>query len=119
VYSLTWISCTCFSARVKYVDAEAHALARGIELKLARVAPEAGVLFVGVAAQPVEGGKSREFFVRLGIRRSFSEDAGRALIRQLCNQEIQAGMRILVNVFRGVSGADRDDGSDSAHPPAS
>jgi hypothetical protein len=89
-----------------------------MERRLAQVAPEAGVLFVSVTAQPVEGGKSREFFVRLGIRRVFSEDAGRALIRQICSNEIQAGLQVLVSVFRGISGADRDDGSEAAHPPA-
>lgn len=103
---------------MKYVNDESVARARDIERRLAEVSPDAGVLFVSVTAQPEEGGKSREFFVRLGIRRAFSEDAGRALIRQLCTQEISAGLKILVSVFRGISGADRDDGSEAAHPPS-
>jgi hypothetical protein len=104
---------------VLYVGEEAAAQARDIEQRFAHLPPEAGILFVSVGPQPTEDGKTVEFFIRLGIQRSLTEGAGRALVQQVLEQEIQSGLKVYAGVYRGVSGACRDDGSAAARPTAS
>lgn len=102
-----------------YVSDECQRLARMMERKLATLPPSAGVLFVSVSPQPAEDGNSKEFFLRLGIARHFEESTGRALIKKYLAEEMKAGLRIFAGVYRGVSGAYRDDSTTTAHPPAS
>lgn len=93
-------------------------MAREMERKIAALPASAGVLFVGVQAQPSESGGGREFFVRLGLVRHLTEAAGKALIRQALAAEMKAGIKIFAGVYRGISGARRDDGPSTARPTA-
>jgi len=104
---------------MRYVGEKANESARMFEQRLACLSPEAGILFSSVEAQPTEDGESREFFVRIGIRRCLTDAAGRALINQVFEQEMQAGLKFYAGIYRGVSGACRDAGSAAARPTAS
>lgn len=104
---------------MRYVDEKSDALARSFEQRFASLPAEAGVLFVSVSPVPSDSGKTVEFHIRLGMRRSLTEGAGQALVKQVLEQEMQAGLKIYVGAYRGVSGACRDSGSPAACPPAS
>ena len=104
---------------VRYVSDETHLRAREMEQRFASLPPQAGVLFVSIQPQPVDDGKSVEFYIRLGISRRFDEETGRALVKKVLSEEIKEGLRLLVGVYRGVSGACRDDGTPTARSLAS
>jgi len=103
---------------VRYVSQEMDALARSMERKLMTLPARAGVLFVSVSPTPTEDGNSKEFVVRLGIARHLQEGTGKALISKFLAEEMRSGLRIFAGIYRGVSGACRDDDSSTAHPPA-
>jgi hypothetical protein len=65
---------------VRFVTDEALQKALLMEQKLASLSPKAGIIFVSVQPQPVEGGDSEEFFVRLGLARHLTERTGKALV---------------------------------------
>lgn len=92
-----------------YVNAESLAKAREMEARFATLAPAAGVLFVTVDPTPADLGQASEFTVRLGMTRTLSEGAGRALIRQVLKKEIDSGLKILAGVYVGRPGACRED----------
>ena len=101
---------------MKYVDGESATRAQQIERRVACLPPIAGVLFVSVAAQPVEGGKCDEFLIRLGIRRDLEENTGHALLRQLFEDDFRSGLKLRSIVFRGISGSGCDLGAATARP---
>jgi len=101
---------------VNYVSDEANRRALEFERRFTTLPPQAGVIFASVQAQPVENGKSVEYFVRLGLVRRLEEETGRALARKILDEEIHSGFRIFVGVYRGSPGACRDDSSPAAHP---
>lgn len=87
-----------------------------MEKLFASLPAEAGVLFASVSPQPVEDGTSVEFFVRLGIARHLTEGTGKALVSKVLADEVKAGVRVFVGVYRGVSGTCRDDGASPTRP---
>lgn len=101
---------------MRYVDDATASLALAFEQRFARLPETAGVLFVSVQAQPSESGRSKEFFIRLGIRRDLEESVGKALVEHVLEQEIQSGVKVYVGVYRGVSGTCRSSGAATAHP---
>jgi hypothetical protein len=101
---------------VRFVTDEALQKALLMEQKLASLSPKAGIIFVSVQPQPVEGGDSEEFFVRLGLARHLTERTGKALVQQVLAEEMKSGLKIFAGVYRGVSGTCRDDGTSSSHP---
>lgn len=104
---------------MRYVDEKSNKLARDMEKRLSKLPPEAGVLFVAVQAQPEEGGRCREFFVRLGLRRDLEESTGKALVQHVFADELADGLKISAGVYRGVSGTAREPGAPAARPVAS
>lgn len=101
---------------IAYVTEGAAELAREMEKKFQRLAPQAGVVFVGVKPIPIDGGKVRTFEVRLGISRRLDESTGMALVRKVLEDETKMGLEITAAIYRGVSGAARDEDSQDAHP---
>jgi hypothetical protein len=85
-----------------------------MEEKFSSLPVTAGILFVSVAAQPAEDGISKEYHIRLGIQRRLSEETGKALIRRILEEEMKSGLRIYGGIYRGISGACRDDGTPTA-----
>ncbi len=104
---------------MRYVSEESHRKAREMERRFAELAPQAGVLFISVQPDPTEDGKVTDYHIRLGIARRFEEDVGRVLVRKVLEEEIKAGVKIFVGVYRGISCACRDDGTSTAHSLAS
>lgn len=104
---------------MKYVSEGANALAREMEAELCKLPAPAGILFASVSAVPEEEGVVTSFEVVLGIRRIFEEGTGVALIQTVLGGYIKAGVDIRARVYRGISGAGRDEGLAAARPVAS
>lgn len=104
---------------MKYVSEEAAGHARRMEAALQKLPAEAGILFASVKPVPVEGGDARAFSICIGMSRRFEEGTGLAVAAHLFDAEVQAGRTLDVKVFRGVLGACRDSGAETARPPAS
>lgn len=104
---------------MRYVDDKSAAMARSFEQRFASLPASSGLLFISVTPQPTETGRAIEFHVRVGLRRNLTEGAGKALVKQVLEQEMQSGLRIYVGVYRGVSGACHDNGVAAARPAAS
>jgi hypothetical protein len=94
-------------------------MARSFEQRFASLPAEAGLLFVSVTPQPTMTGRVVEFHVRVGMRRDLTEGAGKALVKQVLEQEMQSGLKIYAGVYRGVSGACHDTGVAAARSVAS
>jgi hypothetical protein len=92
---------------MNYVSEGANALARHMEAKLLDLPPEAGIIFVGVQAEPCQNGYSQEFIVILGVSRVFDTATGKVLAEHILRNEIAEGARITVFAYRGVAGACR------------
>ena len=104
---------------MEFVKDEANQRAMAMELKLSSLPPSAGVLFVSVKAVPSTNGGGVEFHVRLGISRKFTEETGRGLLRKVLEIERFGGLKLFTAVYRGVSGACRDDGTTTTGPSES
>ncbi len=102
-----------------YVSDEDADKARKMEQKFSSLSSQAGVLFVSIIPEPTHDGKAPFFTVRLGITRHLDVKTGKALIHKVLEAEMKAGVKIYVAVYRGISGACRDDGSPTARPLAS
>lgn len=97
---------------VAYVNDESSRRAREFESRFQKLQPGAGILCVGVVADPIEGGQVRTFTVFMGVSRSMEIDTGIALIKQTLAKEIGSGLfSIKAHVFKGVSGTGRDQAS--------
>jgi hypothetical protein len=116
IYQLTPTPSNAFLASVEFVNDEADKRARAMERKFSILPANAGVLFVSIKAMPSSSGGGAEFHVRLGIARHLTEDTGRSLIRKVLEAERFAGLKMFVAVYRGVSGACRDDGTTTIGP---
>jgi hypothetical protein len=99
---------------MRYVSDLANALARTMEDKIQKLPPEAGVMFVGVRPEPMEGGTSTNFLVYLGVSRKFETSTGKSLAEHVLREEAAAGAKILVFAYRGVAGACRDSSHEAA-----
>jgi len=97
---------------VPYVNEKAALLVRELEGKFRALSSSVGVIFISINATPVEGGASHEFFIRLGLSKKLSRDAGEALIQSVLRVELAAGLKVRSDVHLGVSGAAYDDSSD-------
>lgn len=100
---------------MKFVSEEAAKAAREMERKFQLLPPEAGILFVSAEPQPEEGGKVREFIIRLGLSRQFEESTGRAIMKKVLEDELKK-FKLFLGVYRGVSGASRDEGTTRPGP---
>lgn len=103
---------------MRYVDDRSLRKVFQAEEKIRELPSEAGVLFVSVKAEPIEGGDAKRFSVCLGMPRRFDEGTGTALVKHVL-KDILTGCDIDVRVLRGVTGACRDDGAGSTCPAAS
>ncbi len=101
---------------MQYVSDESNELARVMERKFTTLPAQAGVIFASVEAKPTDSGVAGEFWVRLGIQRRLTEDAGKALIAHMLSEEMKSGLKIFASVYRGIPGACRDDHSSAARP---
>lgn len=103
---------------MNYVDDAAADQAVKFEKRLQQLSPNAGVLFASVNAVPVEGGDTKAFEVRLGVKKGMQ--AGVTLVQFTFRDEIDQGLRFLVSAYQGVAGAARDyDGNEEAGPTPS
>lgn len=88
---------------MRYVLDEIAEMARIWERRFAEIREDAGVLFVGVEPEPVEGGRAQTFTVHLGLSRSFEESAGVGLIQKVLEREISLGVyNIKATIHRGI-----------------
>jgi hypothetical protein len=108
-----------FSHLMLYVSDDDAEKARKMELLFGALPSQAGVLFVSIIPEPSQDGRAPFFTVRLGITRRLEVKTGKSLIHKVLETEMKAGVKIYVAVYRGISGACRDDGSASARPLAS
>jgi hypothetical protein len=100
---------------IKYVSEASAKKALEMERKFQALPKAAGILFVGIKAQPVKSGLDSEIFtVALGISKKIGCDAGMIIIRKVLENEIKAGLVFETKVFCGVSGAARDEGNEGA-----
>lgn len=76
--------------------------AREIERRFASLPAQAGIVFISVQPQPVEEGKSSEFFVRLGIERRFEAEMGKSLAKKILEPELRSGLKVFIGVYRGI-----------------
>lgn len=99
-----------------YVSEDAAALARAYEKRFQALPELAGIVFISVSAKPVVGGEPKSFQILLGLSRRLDESVGWALIRQTMQDVIEMGkINISAKVFRGVSGACRDESAEGPH----
>jgi hypothetical protein len=104
---------------VKYVSEESSMLAREWERRFQALPPHAGVVFVSVGPEPIEGGKCIKFEVRIGLTRRLSQETGVAMVKKVLAFEASTGaLTISVVVFRGVVGACRDEDTQGARQVA-
>lgn len=103
-----------------YVNESSLDLAKEMEKRFTTLHPTAGVLFIGVRAVPVPGGKSKTFEVRLGIQRKFDEGTGMAIIKKVLEKELlqSSGYTILASVYRGSAGRACDASDEAASKPS-
>lgn len=99
---------------VKYVSEASIATADQMEEKFLTLPSEAGILFVAVHPEPVEGGKCKIFNVRLGMPKSFDPGTGFALVQKVLELEVNF-FEIRASVYLGTSGAGRDKNSQRTH----
>lgn len=105
---------------VPYVNEQSAALAREFERRFQLLSPEGGILFVAVEPQPEKYGKVKTYVIRLGISRKLDTGTGVAVAKKLMEKEIDAReFNIQVAVYRGVSGAGRDQDHASTRPTPS
>lgn len=106
---------------MQYVSEEAAAKAREFERRFQALPSSAGIIFVSVAAVPVEGGQTSTFDVLLGMTTAFEPQLGESLVKRVLEEEIEKKQITLrdVRVRRGVSGAasDRGDQGDARSGP--
>lgn len=88
---------------IKYVDSESVVRAKMWEERFRDLPVEAGIIFIGVEAVPLIGGKSDTYDVRLGISARFETDTGLAVIKKVLANEMGKFV-IRASVFRGSSG---------------
>lgn len=102
---------------MNYVSEKSNEIAREMERRFQRLPHEAGILFVGVQAVPTEDGEAKAFEVRVGIARRFESSTGMAIIKKVLEQEIEEKkFAISASVYRGVSGAARDENDEVPGP---
>lgn len=99
---------------VKYVSEASIAAADRMEEKFLTLPPEAGIIFVSVHPEPIEGGKCHIFDVRLGVPKSFDPGTGVALVQKVLELEVNF-FEIRASVYLGTSGAARDKNSQRTH----
>jgi hypothetical protein len=87
-----------------------------MEEKLADLPKESGLLFVSVRPEPSENGFSTKYTVRVGMARRFEVGTAHALVARTLADEVSVGAEVLVEVYRGVLGACRDDSFGTARP---
>lgn len=105
--------------QVAFVTEEAAQRAREMEQRFRDLPPSAGILFVGVKALPTKGDlDAQKFELVVGVTRQLEEATGRALIKKMLENEMGLGDADVIDasVFRGVSGAARDEDSEDPHP---
>lgn len=101
---------------VPYVNERAAEAVSEFEGRFQRLQASAGVLFVSISAEPVEGGDSHAFFIRLGLTKNLTRDAGWAIIQSVLKRELEAGLKVHASVFIGIAGAAHDSRHAGAHP---
>jgi Tfp pilus assembly protein PilN len=105
---------------VEYVSEDASALAREYERRFQLLPPGGGVIFVNVEAVPALRGNVHTFIIRLGISKSLDTNTGVAIIKKVMEKEMEEQrFTIQAAVFRGVSGASRDEDHEGSHSASS
>lgn len=96
-----------------YVNEKSAAVAREYEKRLQALPASAGIIFVSVAAIPVEGGNTIFFDVSLGITKDFDPSLGVSLVKSVFDDEVSSGAAFFrtVSSIVGVSGAAHDRGN--------
>ena len=101
-----------------YVSVGAFHKAQGFEDRLSQLPEQAGLLFIAVSALPIVGGESTHFEVVLGVSKRLNETMGKMLVvKALDDVMADPKYTISVKVFRGVSGACRDESASRLSPP--
>lgn len=101
----------------KYVNPESAVRAREWEQRFQKLPPEGGIIFVGVEAEPIEGGKSDTYNVRLGLSARLETGTGYAIIQDVLKDQM-GNFTIRASVYRGAPGACRDEHPSKAHLPS-
>lgn len=102
-----------------YVSEVSAATARWYAKRLQDLPAEAGIIFVSVAAIPVDNGLSNVFDVTLGMTQGFDPSLGVSLVKKVFDAEIKNGIAFFRSVTStvGVSGAAHDRGDQSDARP--
>ena len=101
-----------------YVDEKSSTMVAEMEQKLRRLPPGSGVIFISISARPEVGGCCNTFFVRLGLGKWLSRDAGDQLVGATLKEELNRGASIQTSVFLGISGAAGDQSPAGAGTPS-
>lgn len=104
-------------ALMNFISEEVDQIARRMEAKFQFLPKEGGILFVSVQPDPVDDGMPQSFLIRLGISRRLEVATGYAIVKKTLADEMKE-YAIYVSVFRGVSGACRDEGIQPQDPGA-
>jgi len=104
---------------VSYVNEKAASRVADMERKLLRLSSGAGILFISVSAVPEETGDSKVFFVRLGLIKSLTKDAGDHMVRTALAEDIARGAIIQTGIYLGIRGAAGDESDEGAGPASS
>lgn len=99
---------------VPYVNEKSAAQVAEMERKLLKLSSGAGILFIGVSAVPEESGDCKVFFVRLGLIKSLTKDAGDMMVRTALKDEIARGAVIQTGIYLGIRGAAGDASHEGA-----
>lgn len=103
---------------MNYVSEDSVKRARDMEKRLQSLRSDAGVIFVGVTAEPAPDGNCKTFNVHLGVTRAIGVATGRALVRHVLDSELSGGFLILASVYQGVPGAAHDASDEAPGVPA-
>lgn len=104
---------------VPYVSEKSASRIAEMERKLLRLSSGAGILFISVTGVPEEMGDCKVFFVRLGLVKSLTKDAGDQMVRTALADEIANGAILQTAIYLGIRGAAGDESHEGAGPAPS
>lgn len=93
---------------IEYVQDQYAKKAREMEEVLAKLPPEAGIVFVSVKALPDKFGQSKGYTVTVGVSRKFDPATGIAIAKRVLADYVLGSSSLLVNAFCGSPGSCRD-----------
>ena len=87
-----------------YVSEEMDKICRDLEVELATLPEDAGILFVSIQAHPAPTGACTTISICLGIDRRFETAVGLSLATFFARERLPEDVQPLFSIFRGVPG---------------